>query len=394
MLLVPLNTDAPIYHFPWATIGLIIINVLMFGLTIFLVGSGSTEIVEFLILEFDTINPLQWLTNNFMHNGIFHLIGNMFFLWGFGLVVEGKLGWKWFLLTYLGIGIVYGAIVQTSMFMLSGESGALGASAAIYGLMGIAVIWAPKNDLNCFLWAGIFSRMIELPIVVFGGIYIGLQIVFLAMQGFQMSSEMLHIAGLAVGIPIGIVLLKKDLVDCEGWDYFTVYFANADERKERQTRRRRERSAAKTTLVRNETKERLAHLDNSLQDALIAGNDRVVCTLYEKYSPDFLQGARLSDAHCLKLVSTLQREQQWAASIPIVVQLLGKHPPEKTTAIRLNLAKTLIAKTDQPRQGLAVLKKISMDQLAEKQKTLVGKLVRLAKQKQSEGAVEFDIHDW
>ena len=150
MLLVPLNTDAPIYHFPWATIGLIVVNVLMFGLTLSLASADSIETIEFLILEFDTINPLQWMTNNFMHSGPFHLIGNMFFLWGFGLIVEGKLGWKRFLLIYLAIGIVYGAIVQTTMFMLSGESGALGASAAIYGLMGIAVIWAPKTISTVF----------------------------------------------------------------------------------------------------------------------------------------------------------------------------------------------------------------------------------------------------
>ncbi len=142
-----------------------------------------------------------------MHADIMHLIGNMFILWGFGLVVEGKIGWQRFLLLYLGIGIVYGAVIQILMFLLfRSEGGALGASAAIFGLTGIAVIWAPKNDLECFLWAGIFSRLLQVPIVLFGGIFIVLQIFMLAITGFRMSSEMLHFAGLMIGIPVGIFL--------------------------------------------------------------------------------------------------------------------------------------------------------------------------------------------
>ena len=49
----------------------------------------------------DGIHPLQWLTNIFLHAGFFHLVGNMIFLWTFGFVVEGKLGWLPFTALYL-----------------------------------------------------------------------------------------------------------------------------------------------------------------------------------------------------------------------------------------------------------------------------------------------------
>ena len=39
----------------------------------------------------------------------------MVFLWGFGLVVEGKLGWWRFLLIYLAIGVTQCAFEQTIM---------------------------------------------------------------------------------------------------------------------------------------------------------------------------------------------------------------------------------------------------------------------------------------
>ena len=51
------------------------------------------------------LHPVQWVTHNFLHLDFFHVLGNMIFLWAFGIVVEGKLGpWK-YLLTYLLIGI-------------------------------------------------------------------------------------------------------------------------------------------------------------------------------------------------------------------------------------------------------------------------------------------------
>jgi len=395
MMLVPLSTDAPIYHFPWATIGLIVVNVLFLVATLgFLPTVESYEQFRFLTLEFDTINPFQWLTTNFMHDGVLHLVGNMFFLWGFGLVVEGKLGWKRFLPLYLGMGIVYGAFIQIMMFVLFDSEGvALGASAAIFGLLGIAVIWAPKNDLNCFLWMGVFSRMVQMPIIVFGSIYIVLQFLFLALRGFHMGSELLHLAGLAVGLPVGLYCLKKDIVDCEGWDYFTVYYADAEERKFRQTQRRRERSAARTKEVRDELDGRLSQLNSSLEAALNGGNDQVACAMYEKFVNDFHHGRKCTDAVSLKLISALQRQKKWDASIPVMVQLLEKHAPEKTVAIRLNLAKTLIARTDQPRQGAAVLSKIPQTGLQAKHQELVAKLHTLAKQKKGD-SVEIDIQDW
>src|ERR671939_634338 len=102
MIIFPYNTDAPIYHYPFATVGLIIANTLIFVACIF---APADVDVEMFILQFGHWNPVQWLTSNFMHAHIVHLLGNMIFLWAFGLVIEGKLGWWRFLVVYLGIGI-------------------------------------------------------------------------------------------------------------------------------------------------------------------------------------------------------------------------------------------------------------------------------------------------
>ena len=223
-MLIPYNTDAPIYHLPIATIGLIIVNTLVFLAT---TGAATTDeqfrAHYWLMLETGKINPVQWVTNNFMHADIMHLVGNMFFLWAFGLIVEGKLGWWRFLVLYLVIGTIYGALIQIPFFIIDTPTEVcLGASAVIFGLVAIAVLWAPKNDLGCFFFIMFVPRTVRVPIQVFGGIYLALQILPIVFFGLGLSSELLHMAGLIVGLPLGILLLKQGWVDCEGWDLFNV----------------------------------------------------------------------------------------------------------------------------------------------------------------------------
>jgi membrane associated rhomboid family serine protease len=221
-MLIPYGTDAPIYYRPFATASIIMINVVMFWLT----GMGEVCNVlqhehRWLILEFNRINPLQWVTAAFMHASWGHLLGNMIFLWCFGLVVEGKLGWRKFSVLYLSLCLAKGAVTQVPMFVFwpSDFGGALGASGAIFGLMAVAICWAPENDMHClFTWWFPFVRTFDVPIFGLGLFYLVLQLLPLLLGGFHMSTPMLHLLGMFVGFPIAIYMLKHNLVDCEGWD--------------------------------------------------------------------------------------------------------------------------------------------------------------------------------
>ncbi len=109
-MLIPYSTDAPIYYFPWMTIALIVANAIAFAIT----GMGSHN--EGWLLTYGRgLHPLEWVAYNFLHFGPIHLVGNMFFLWAFGIVVEGKLGWWKYLTLYLSIGIVGGILIQVAM---------------------------------------------------------------------------------------------------------------------------------------------------------------------------------------------------------------------------------------------------------------------------------------
>jgi membrane associated rhomboid family serine protease len=122
-MFIPLRTDAPVYHRPWATISIIVINVLL------QIWAQATQYlyVEEWIVSYGTITPVQWITSAFLHAGWLHCIGNMVFLWVFGLIVEGKIGWQRFLAIYFAIAVFAGAFEQ--VIMLWGEGGSLGGSA-------------------------------------------------------------------------------------------------------------------------------------------------------------------------------------------------------------------------------------------------------------------------
>jgi len=95
-VIIPWGTDAPIYHRPIATIGVMVACVVAFAV------DPRHEHTEYLLALGDGVHPLQWLTNIFLHGDIMHLLGNLLFLWAFGIIVEGEVEVS---VTDTGIGI-------------------------------------------------------------------------------------------------------------------------------------------------------------------------------------------------------------------------------------------------------------------------------------------------
>src|SRR6478752_6708782 len=168
-MLIPYSTDAPIYHWPFATVGTIVVNALVFFLVLAMPEEQQKWVFEHFALIYGSWNPLQWLTSNYLHAGFMHVLGNMVVLWGIGVIVEGKVGWWRFLAMYNGIGLFQCGMEQTLMVMAE-EGGSLGASAIIYGLIAVAMVWAPKNELSCVLLLGLRPTTFELPIATYASI--------------------------------------------------------------------------------------------------------------------------------------------------------------------------------------------------------------------------------
>src|SRR5947209_1774657 len=143
MIAIPYRTDAPVYHFPHVTVGLIAVNTLAYLMSR---DASAETLIKYVLLYGDGLHPLQWVTSNFIHGGLMHLLGNMIFLWTFGLIVEGKVGPLPFLGIYLGIGFVECGLEQVLMRNSLGAS--FGASSILFGLLAMALVWAPRNEVG------------------------------------------------------------------------------------------------------------------------------------------------------------------------------------------------------------------------------------------------------
>ena len=203
-MLIPVSTDAPIYHFPWATIGVIVVNV---GLYLAGITPDHEAVKPYLLGYGKGLHPLQWVTYGFLHDSLVTLLVNMIFVWTFGLVVEGKVGAVRFLLLYVGIAALAGCIEQALMQQfghrqfLAGKA-SFGAGTATFGLLGLGLVWAPKNEMNCAL---IVTRpvMVEIAILWLAMIYVLLEFVIAVVSGFWILGSIIHVAGISWASPRG-----------------------------------------------------------------------------------------------------------------------------------------------------------------------------------------------
>jgi membrane associated rhomboid family serine protease len=144
------------------------------------------------------------LTSIFMHGGLAHLGGNMLYLWIFGDNVEEVLGHVRYLLVYLACGLA----ASLSHIALAPDSliPTLGASGAIAGVMGMYLIWFPKNQVRVLA----LRTITWMPALLVIGLWVVMQLVLgigdLANAGKQGGvAYAAHIGGAAAGIVFGLV---------------------------------------------------------------------------------------------------------------------------------------------------------------------------------------------
>ncbi|MGZ8647280.1 MAG: rhomboid family intramembrane serine protease [Solirubrobacteraceae bacterium] len=238
----PLRDNIPTEHFPIVTVLIIVANcIVYFFLQDGLLGlpdeglGGDWPVVEYATIPYEVTHPgnvceatasgaiacegqpgvtgtadpqpptwLTLFTAMFMHGSLLHIGGNMLFLWIFGNNVEDAMGPFRFLAFYLLGGLAADAaqiLVDTNSMVPT-----LGASGAVAGVLGGYLLIFPRARVVTVVFIIFFFTILELPAILFLGIWILQQALFAYFDLLQPTGDgggvayFAHIGGFVFGL--------------------------------------------------------------------------------------------------------------------------------------------------------------------------------------------------
>ena len=217
--MLPLKDNNPTSRIPVITIVLIVANVavfiyshlLGFGDQKFLMRFAAIPINVVSLGDFLEMGPLRAIatvfTSQFLHGDLFHVAGNMLFLWIFGNNVEDRLGPAGFTIFYFLSGLI--AFTAQALADPYSQIPMIGASGAVSGVMGAYLILYPRARVLTLIWIVFFVRLIWLPAYAILLYWVALQVLYQISTPSSMGgvAYLAHIGGFGAGL-IFILLVR------------------------------------------------------------------------------------------------------------------------------------------------------------------------------------------
>ena len=235
---IPLE-DTNIYiRRPWMNLVLILVNVLVFAISVLapqLLGAHSFEgvILKYGLVPILVVNGLELyrlLTHMFLHGGLLHIFGNMLFLYIFGDNVESAMGPLRYLIFYLLGGLAAAAIHMLSIAVMPPSAllnyraftgvdpwlvPAIGASGAISAVLGAYLILYPRSTIR----AVVFWFLLPIPVVLPAAAFILLWFLYQLVMGIFALTGVptgvafwAHIGGFIAGIALTPFFVDRERV--------------------------------------------------------------------------------------------------------------------------------------------------------------------------------------
>lgn len=155
------------------------------------------------------------LTHMFLHGDVMHLLGNMFFLFAVGFMVEAALGRWLYLMVYMLGGL--GSTALDIALNAASITPSLGASGAIAGLMGLYAVLFGLRRVRFFVFLFVYFDYIKAPAIVLFVLWLGNELYQqLHYAQFSNVNYLAHIGGLISGATMALVLKHAtSLVDTD-----------------------------------------------------------------------------------------------------------------------------------------------------------------------------------
>jgi membrane associated rhomboid family serine protease len=225
---LPIGTDRPLRRPTLVNHILILFNVAAFCLCAALTGFEEREfgwVIKTFGLGGGSTEWWRWVTYAFVHADLWHILGNMLFLWVFGPVIEDRLGRIGYLFFFLaGAAAAGGAHLVASKGLP-----VVGASGAVAAVTGAFLILCPRVLVRTFVFF-VFIGVFNIPAMWYIAFSIARDVIGFGHGGGNISYAA-HLGGYAFGLPVALGLLATKILAREDYDVFYMI---------RQARRRRE----------------------------------------------------------------------------------------------------------------------------------------------------------
>jgi len=257
------------------------------------------------------------------------------------------------------------------------NSGSGGASSAIFGIMAMAAIWAPVNEITCGYFASlgwmIRTGTFDVTIGLWSAGFVALNLLQLLWGSL---TGLLHLMGAAFGAPLAILMLKAGAVDCEGWDAFTIqrhgrpsYSSALEQRREaiQEAAERRERDEQ----ARGEQREKFRRL--------LAEGDATGAQAVRRSTSAYDGGFAIERDELFQLAEGLDAAQAWSDAAAVMEEAIAQYP-FGTDGMRIRLATILAGRLDHPRRAVDVLEGIDPEMVSPDEVLVVDRIRKKARE--------------
>lgn len=213
------NWSKPPVRFPWVTLTVILICT---GLK--LLHSAMTPLAQNAMLELVGVLPSllsqlfeqpmnYWadyqlftlISALFIHASWVHLLGNMVYLWVFGMPLERRLGAFGMLLVFVLCGSLANLFVVLRLPEL--DSPIVGASGAVSAVVGAYLGLFPTRRIGMLLPLGLYLQFARVPAVIVIGSWFTLQLVYTVLGPInEIVAWWTHMAGLTLGLIFALLV--------------------------------------------------------------------------------------------------------------------------------------------------------------------------------------------
>jgi len=211
MFILPINREPRPPRLPWVTCTLIALNSFLWLIPTFL--GMNHQLIQNYGYRPGAPSVLTLVASMFLHVGILHVAGNMWFLWMFAPKIEDRLGAFWFAVAYLACGL--GGAGLHTLFSHHSLVPCVGASGAISGIAGMYFLLFPRSPFELVLYFGWWLRK-SFPAQTRGavGTWVGEQFVLgLITSSFGSTGGGVafwaHVGGFATGLLCAAAVLPK-----------------------------------------------------------------------------------------------------------------------------------------------------------------------------------------